>query len=245
MREEMYRTLEERIVKLEQENKELRAMIEEQIYHFMYMFRKDGDHGIITKNYRKHFLEGYFKSQISVEDKEFLFKILLCLKIPIKLHPLFGKDKEYLEMSDLKPENVRLISESINYYGGDYNFDIIEKIKELDNQTCETLYIIIMNQHFKELIDGLIHEELEDLLKKLKNELKKIEERDKYFRTEIPFISKQEYLPTSTSKKMWEIYEKFEKPIKIQETEYKKKVVQAYIEKLKEHLNKKELNLKS
>ena len=247
MREEMYRTLKERIDKLEQENKELRAMIEEQIYHFMHMFRKDGHHGmhIITKDYRKQFLEGYFRDQFSLKDEEFLLKILLSLKIPVKLHPLSGKSKEYLEMSDLKPENVGLISESIHYYSGDYNSDIVEKIKELDNKTCETLYIIVLEQYFKEsIIDGCVDEELEDMLKNLKNELKEIEEGDKYFQTEIPFISKQEYLPTSTSKKMWEIYEKFNKSIRIQETEYKKNVVKAYIKKLKEHLNKKEPNLK-
>ncbi len=46
MSDDKYELLKERVEKIERENKELRALIEEQIYHFMVMFKREGHHGM-------------------------------------------------------------------------------------------------------------------------------------------------------------------------------------------------------
>ena len=179
MNEDKYELLKERVEKLERENKELQVLIEEQIYHFMVMFKREGHHGMhpIAENLKKGLLKNW--GEIMIINSGFIFY-------------------DFLEDFDLAKGKFKSLFDALSNED-DYDMDIYDseakrnlvdwhnKIENLDKATTDQLFLYIFKREVEVLKEsyGSTDKLMIQLKKELKESLKRIENDKKPISKEI------------------------------------------------------------
>jgi len=206
MSDTKYELLKKRIETIEQENKELRALIEEQIFHFMSMFKREGHHGmhLIAENLKKRVLKNW--------GAETIDSTVLCL---------------FLESDDLAKLKHASFYEILSNES-DYDFNIYDnarernimewhnKIESLDKATTDQLFSEIFKQEIKLIKEEgvppkLMMDELEKALKHIENDGKSIFEWENFTILSLIPSSKSGTISGTFSETMWQVYKTFNK----------------------------------